>query len=99
MKQLSNLINENPNLPVFPVVYNSFVDWFDDNPFCDKTVGKVKGNARIMKYCTYIIDEEIHFATEEDKEILEFEHPELVLDWKEAIFFDVGYNDELFKNR
>ena len=98
MKHLLDLINENPNLPVFPIIYHSFVDWFDDNPFCDSTVGNI-GNARIMRYCTYIIDKEIHFATEEDKEILEFEHPELILDWKEAIFFDVGYNDELFKNR
>lgn len=90
-KQLARLINENPNLPVFPIIYNSFVDWFDNNPFVDSTVGKIY-NVRIMKYCIYTIKGEKHFATEEDKEIVENEYPELIFNWKKAIFFDIGYN-------
>ena len=95
IKELVDVIMKNPDLPVFLVVYNSFIVCFDGNPFDDSTVGKVE-NIRIMKYCTYIIDGKIHFATEEDKEILEFEYPELVFNWKEAIFFDIGVNGKYF---
>lgn len=96
LKELLNTIAKNPTLPVFPVVYNSFVDWFDDNPFVDYTVGKIH-NVKVDKYCIYTIDGNKQFATIDDKEFLEHEYPKLKFEWKDAIFFCVGYNENLLK--
>jgi len=95
-KRLANLIMEHPTLPVFPAVYNSFVDWFDDNPLIDRTVGKIH-NVHIGKYCIYTIDGTKQFATLDDKDFLEHEYPDNDFEWKDAIFVDIGYDKNLLK--
>ena len=98
IKKLVDIINQNPDLPVFPAVSNSFIDWFDDHPFVDSTVGKIT-NVQIGEYCTYVVDDEVHFAMDYDKEWLEYEYPELTFNWQKAIFVAVDYNDELFNKK
>ena len=85
MKQLLDLINKNPNLPVFPIIYNSFVDWFDDNPFCDSTVGNI-GNALILNYCEVVENGIKRIILEWDESVCDIENPE----WKEGIFFYIN---------
>ena len=96
IQELINIIAENPTLPIFPVIHNSFVDWFDDNPFVDYTVGKIY-NAKINKYCIYTLNGQKQFATFHDKEYLKYEHPETTFEWKEAIFFSVRYDENILK--
>ena len=50
-----------------------------------------------MKYCTYVIDEEIHFAIEEDKEILELKNNEVTVTVEEVTAEEYNNNLNLEK--
>lgn len=91
---LLTLINENPQLPVIPLICNSFADYY--NLYSDYTIGCI-GTSFISKYCYFGFSGTKEFIIYEDKDIIEdyltkhsVQNSDMFLDkinWTSAIFF------------
>lgn len=90
-QKLIGFIISNPSLPIFPIINNSVISWFDENMIASYAIGNI-GDSMIMNYCYFEKDGKKEFYTDLPDSI---EH--LIaegintneLDWKPAIFFFV----------
>lgn len=67
-QSLGQLINENPDLPVIPLICNSFADYY--NLYTDYTTGFI-GTSFISKYCYYNFGGKKEFVIYEDIDLIE----------------------------
>lgn len=93
-QSLGQLINEHPDLPVIPLICNSFVEYY--NLYTDYTTGCI-GTSFISKYCYYSFGDEEEFVIYEDIDLIEsyllmhhVKDIEIIISeikWTPAIFF------------
>lgn len=67
-QSLSQLINEHPELPVIPLICNSFAEHY--NLYIDYTTRCI-GTSSISKYCYYNFDVKKEFVIYEDVDLIE----------------------------
>ncbi len=91
LKKLLELINENPNLPIFPIVDESICDYIEFN--VDFNLCKFE-EPYIMKYCYYTLySDRPEMYTEWSKDIVEHDAAEKNIkniEWKKAIFVPIS---------
>ncbi len=93
-QSLGQLISEHPELPVIPLISNSFADYY--NLYTDYTTGCI-GTSFISKYCHYNFGGKKEFVIYEDVNLIEdylLKHnakdTEMAINkitWTSAIFF------------
>ncbi len=93
-QSLGQLINEHPELPVIPLICNSFAEYY--NLYTDYTTGCI-GTSFISKYCHYNLGGKKEFVIYEDVDLIEsyllrqqFKNIKTELNnikWTSAIFF------------
>lgn len=93
-QSLSQLINEHPDLPVIPLICNSFSEYY--NLYTDYTTGCI-GTSFISKYCYYKFYDQKEFVIYEDIDSIEDyllrHHVKDIkvtmskIEWTPAIFF------------
>lgn len=93
-QSLGQLINEHPELPVIPLICNSFAEYY--NLYTDYTTGCI-GTSFISKYCYYNFGSKKEFVIYEDIDLIEgyllrrhVKDVKMILNkikWTPAIFF------------
>ncbi len=93
-QSLGQLINEHPDLPVIPLICNSFAEYY--NLYTDYTTGCI-GTSFISKYCYYNFGGKKEFVIYEEVDLIEgyllshhVKDIEMILNkikWTPAIFF------------
>ena len=90
-KEVIKLINENPELPVFPVVGENICDFIEFNVVFNLCKFE---KPYIMKYCYYALySDELEMYTEWSKDIIECDAKKKNIkniEWKEAIFLPIS---------